>query len=96
MEHRPFGPLGMVSALTLGGGGTGQVWGPTTREEAVATTREAVEAFTRVLDIDPRDAAAWHNKGLALARLGQDEEARYCFAQSRALIGVQASPGVQR
>ena len=57
--------------------------------------REAVEAFTRALDIDPRDAAAWHNKGLALARLGQDDEARYCFARSRALVGVQASPGVQ-
>ena len=48
--------------------------------------REAVEAFTRVLDIDPRDVAAWHNKGLALARLGQDDEAKYCFARGRALI----------
>ena len=41
MEQRPFGPLGEISALTLGGGGIGQVWGPTTREEATATVRVA-------------------------------------------------------
>ncbi len=57
--------------------------------------REAVEAFTRALDIDPRDVAAWHNKGLALARLGQDDEAKYCFARGRALSDRQGSPGVQ-
>lgn len=53
MERRPFGPLGLVSALTLGGGGTGQVWGPTTRDEAVATTREAIEAGIDLLDVAP-------------------------------------------
>ena len=44
MQRRTFGKLGEISALTLGGGGIGQVWGPTTQEEAVATVREAVEA----------------------------------------------------
>ena len=39
MESRSFKPFGSVSALTLGGGGLGQVWGETTREEAVATAR---------------------------------------------------------
>ena len=39
METRKFGNLGEISALTLGGGGIGQVWGPTSREEAVATVR---------------------------------------------------------
>ncbi|MBX7110957.1 MAG: aldo/keto reductase [Dehalococcoidia bacterium] len=53
MERRPFGPLGMVSALTLGGGGTGQVWGATTRDAAVATTREAVETGIDFLDVAP-------------------------------------------
>lgn len=53
MERRPFGPLGMVSALTLGGGGTGQVWGATTRDEAVATVREAIEAGIDFLDVAP-------------------------------------------
>ena len=35
MQKRDFQPFGTVSALTLGGGGLGQVWGETTREEAV-------------------------------------------------------------
>ena len=41
MQQRIFGQLGDISALTLGGGGIGQVWGPTTREEAIATVQEA-------------------------------------------------------
>ena len=53
MEQRKFGALGLVSALTLGGGGTGQVWGPTTRDEAIATTREAVEHGITFLDVAP-------------------------------------------
>ncbi len=53
MRQRPFGKLGMASALTLGGGGLGQVWGATTREECVATVREAVEAGINVLDLAP-------------------------------------------
>lgn len=71
MEHRPFGPLGMVSALTLGGGGTGQVWGPTTREEAVATTREAVEA-----DIDFLDVAPGYGNGEAERVVGEAFDGR--------------------
>ena len=42
-----------MSSLTLGGGGIGQVWGPTSREEAVATVREAVEAGITFLDVAP-------------------------------------------
>jgi aryl-alcohol dehydrogenase-like predicted oxidoreductase len=53
MRQRSFGKLGMASALTLGGGGLGQVWGPTTREECVATVREAVESGINVLDLAP-------------------------------------------
>src|SRR5438093_3520757 len=53
MEKRTFGRLGEISCLTLGGGGIGQVWGPTTREEAVATVREAVEAGVTFLDVAP-------------------------------------------
>ena len=54
MEQRPFGSLGYdVSALSLGGGGIGQVWGPTTREESVATTREAIELGINLLDVAP-------------------------------------------
>ena len=53
MEQRDFGDLGAVSALTLGGGGIGQVWGATSREEAVATTREAVDGGITLLDVAP-------------------------------------------
>ena len=53
MEQRQFGGLGQVSALTLGGGGIGQVWGQTSREEAVSTVREAVDAGTNFLDLAP-------------------------------------------
>jgi aryl-alcohol dehydrogenase-like predicted oxidoreductase len=53
MEMRTLGSLWPVSALTLGGGGLGQVWGPTTRAEAVATVREAVDAGITLLDLAP-------------------------------------------
>jgi len=43
-----------VSALTLGGGGLGQLWGSTTRAEAIATVREAVDAGITLLDLAPR------------------------------------------
>jgi aryl-alcohol dehydrogenase-like predicted oxidoreductase len=53
MEQRPFGRFGGVSALTLGGGGLGQLWGKTTREECVATAREAVDTLVSLLDMAP-------------------------------------------
>src|SRR5271170_5647406 len=53
MEKRAFGKLGEISCLTLGGGGTGQVWGPTSRDEAVATVREAAEGGITFLDVAP-------------------------------------------
>src|SRR3984957_9744009 len=54
MKTQPFGRLGQVSALTLGGGGLGQLWGPTTREECVATVRAATDAGITLLDLAPR------------------------------------------
>jgi aryl-alcohol dehydrogenase-like predicted oxidoreductase len=62
MQQRPFGTLGDISALTLGGGGTGQVWGPTSRQEATATVREAGEAGITFFDVAPsygRGEAEW-------------------------------------
>jgi aryl-alcohol dehydrogenase-like predicted oxidoreductase len=53
MQERDFGQLGKVSALTLGGGGIGQVWGTTSRDEAVATVRRAVDAGITWLDMAP-------------------------------------------
>ena len=53
MRQRPFGKLGVASALTLGGGGIAGIWGQTTREECVATIREAVDSGIDLLDMAP-------------------------------------------
>lgn len=53
MESRTLGALGPVSALTLGGGGIGAVWGATTRAEGIATLREAVDSGITVIDAAP-------------------------------------------
>jgi aryl-alcohol dehydrogenase-like predicted oxidoreductase len=53
MQTRSFGTLGSVSALTLGGGGIGAVWGSTTREEAIATVRDAIDGGITLLDMAP-------------------------------------------
>jgi aryl-alcohol dehydrogenase-like predicted oxidoreductase len=54
MKTHPFGRLAPVSILTLGGGGLGQLWGPTTREECVATVKAAVDAGITLIDLAPR------------------------------------------
>jgi aryl-alcohol dehydrogenase-like predicted oxidoreductase len=53
LQQRLLGPIGSVSALSLGGGGLGQVWGPTDRDEAVATVHAAVAAGIDLLDLAP-------------------------------------------
>lgn len=53
MKKNPFGPLGQVSALTLGGGGIGQIWGANTREECSATIHAALDAGIDLLDTAP-------------------------------------------
>jgi len=53
MEMRQLNGLWPVSALTLGGGGLGQVWGETSRDEAVATVRAAVDAGITLFDMAP-------------------------------------------
>jgi aryl-alcohol dehydrogenase-like predicted oxidoreductase len=53
MERRQLGSLWPVSALTLGGGGLGMVWGATTFEECVATVHDAVAAGIDLFDLAP-------------------------------------------
>ena len=53
MQYNMLGQLFEVSAYTLGGGGIGQVWGETSREEAVATVREAYDAGITLFDMAP-------------------------------------------
>jgi aryl-alcohol dehydrogenase-like predicted oxidoreductase len=54
MQRHTFGPMAPVSTLTLGGGGLGMLWGPTTFEECVATVHAAVQAGITLLDLAPR------------------------------------------
>ena len=53
MKYRKLGSIGEVSALTLGGGGIGQVWGQTDRAEAVETVKAAVDGGITFLDVAP-------------------------------------------
>lgn len=53
MQTNILGSFGPVSRLTLGGGGIGQVWGPTSEDEAVATLRRAVDGGIDLLDAAP-------------------------------------------
>ena len=54
MKLHAFGFLPPVSTLTLGGGGLGMLWGPTTFDECVATVHAAVDAGINLLDLAPR------------------------------------------
>lgn len=53
MKTAPLGSLGEVSRLTLGGGGIGLIWGPTSRDEAIATLHAAVDAGIDLIDTAP-------------------------------------------
>ena len=53
MEQIQFGTLGAVSRLTLGGGGIGQYWGVTSREEGIATLKLAVDRGIDIIDAAP-------------------------------------------
>jgi len=53
VDVRSLGNLWPVSALTIGGGGIGQVWGKTSREESVATLREAIDGGITLIDVAP-------------------------------------------
>lgn len=53
MKINTLGSFGPVSRLTLGGGGIGQVWGPTSEDDAVATLRHAVDQGIDLIDAAP-------------------------------------------
>ena len=74
MEQRLFKPFGQVSSLTLGGGGLGQVWGSTTREEAIATVQLALENGINHLDVAPMYGKGESEMVLGMALKEQDLE----------------------
>ncbi len=66
MEHRKFKPFGSISALSLGGGGIGNVWGETSRSERVSTVSLAIES-----GINHFDMAPMYGKGEAERVIGE-------------------------
>src|SRR5438034_9321701 len=53
VKQRAFSMLGQVSALSLGGGGIGRVYGDVAADEAIATVRAAVNAGVDLVDVAP-------------------------------------------
>src|SRR4051794_39940378 len=53
LETRPFGRLGVVSSVGLGGGGIGRVYGDVDRTEALATVQAAADAGVTLFDLAP-------------------------------------------
>ena len=54
MQYSVLGRTGLrVSRAGFGGGGIGQVWGPTTREESVLAVRRALELGVNYFDVAP-------------------------------------------
>lgn len=54
MQQRVLGKTGLsVSAITLGGGGIGMVWGATTEDECVETVKSAVAGGINIIDVAP-------------------------------------------
>jgi len=43
----------------------------------------AIAAYDNAIQIDPKIAAAWHNKGLALQSLGRISESEVAFAKEK-------------
>ena len=74
MQQRQFKPFDSVSALTLGGGGLGQVWGETSREEAVATVNLAIEKGITHLDVAPMYGKGEAERVVGEAFKGKDGE----------------------
>ena len=67
MEQRIFKPFGTVSSLTLGGGGIGNVWGETSRAEAIETVNLAYNSGINHFDVAPMYGKGEAEKVLGLA-----------------------------
>ena len=55
--------------------------------------RKKVEYYNKVLEIEPENAKAWNNKGIALSKLEKYEEAIECFDKS---LSIKDDPKVRK
>jgi aryl-alcohol dehydrogenase-like predicted oxidoreductase len=97
MKSRPFGPLGSVSLLSLGGGGIGRVYGTVDADEALATVRAAVEAGIDLLDVAPTygPSESSPEAELVIARAFDGRIPDHVRVSSKVLIDDCASPDAE-
>jgi aryl-alcohol dehydrogenase-like predicted oxidoreductase len=75
LEYTTLGRTGLsVSRVGFGGGGIGQVWGTTTREEAVRAVHRALDLGVNFFDVAPSYGAGKAEEALGLALEGRSED----------------------
>ena len=76
MEYAVLGRTGLrVSRAGFGGGGIGEVWGPTTEEESVRAVHRALDLGINFFDVAPAYGNGRAEEVLGLALQGHREEA---------------------
>ena len=75
MEYTTLGRTGLsVSLVGFGGGGIGEVWGPTTRDEAVRAVHRALDLGINFFDVAPAYGNGKAEEALGLALEGRSED----------------------
>ena len=75
MQYNPLGRTGLnVSRIGFGGGGIGQVWGATTRDEAVRAVHRALDLGINYFDVAPAYGDGKAEEALGIALEGRSEE----------------------
>ena len=75
MEYSTLGRTGLtVSRAGFGGGGIGQVWGPTTEDEAIRSVHRALELGITFFDVAPAYGDGKAEEALGKALAGRPEE----------------------